>query len=305
MPKTLFIVDDDVFRGLPEAVQKKLLDEVRKLFSFIPGFTVEARTPPRFPATIHFTDSVVMLVEHDDEVDVAVRQIRRQEDANTRFSIRQTRVNIRLDSLNLSFDGDPDKEGQGGHSKTVVSDGGRNVSITMTFGVASLESAEQEVLNEDLHGRSLADILKEREKQIHKMGAGCTGALPCDVVGAARYFSKRQGLTSAREEIEAELLTKHTPLKDWPNGLRDQVDHVATALARLVAHEARHQYLGEHSASGLGADSARIWGDKNFEDFDGRDKANINKRIHELDTSWNSATVHLELCPQGQSSPFE
>jgi hypothetical protein len=288
MAKTLFIVDDEVFQGLPGAVQKSLLDETRRLFSFVPGFKVEARKPPLFPAVIHFTDSVVMLVEHDDEVDAAIRQISRREDANVRFSIKQTGVNLRLESLNQSMDGDPDKEGAGGHFKPVVAEGGgRKVSITFTRGVASLESAERVVVEEDLGGRSLADILKERAKRIHDRGLG--------------YFGKHESLVSVREEQEAELMTKHTPLKDWDKRL---ADNVGTALARIVAHEARHQYILEHSAKGLGANSARFWGDKNFEEFDGPDKANINTRIHRLDLEWNSAAVHLELCPSEQSSPF-
>lgn len=289
MAKTLFIVDDEVFQGLPGAVQKSLLDETRKLFSFVPGFKVEARKPALFPAIIHFTDSVVMLVGDDDEVDAAVRQISRQEDANIRFSIKQTGVRLSLDILNQSFDGDPDKEGAGGHFKPVVTEGGgRKVSITITRGVASLESAERAVVDEELGGRSLADILKERAKRIHDKGL-------------AGYFGKHESLVSVREEQEAELMTKHKPLKDWDKRL---ADNVATALARIVAHEARHQYILEHSAKGLGADSARFWGDKNFEEFDGPDRANINNKIHRLDIDWSSATVHLELCPREQSSPF-
>lgn len=290
MAKTLFIVDDDVFQSLPDAVQKKLLDETAKLFSFVPGFKVEARKPSLFPATIHFTDSVVMLVGQNDEVDPAVRQISRAEDANTRFSIKQTGVNILLDKLKQSFDGDPDKGGVGGHWKPVVTEGGgRKVSITMTYGVASLESAEQAVVEEDLHGRSLADILKQREKIIHDKGS-------------ARYFASHAALVSVREEEEAEFMTKHRPLKDWDKRL---AENVATALARVVAHEARHQYILAHSAKGLGADSPRIWGDKNYEEFDGSDKANINNKINQLALDWNSAAVHLELCPKERSSPFD
>lgn len=288
MANTLFIVDDDVFQSLPDAVQKRLLQETTKLFSFIPGFSVEARKPAFFPAEIHFTDSVVMLVEHDDEVDVAARQINRKEDANNRFSIRQTRVNLQLDPLKQSMSGDPDKGGVGGHGKRVVTEGGgRRVSISTTFGVASLEAAEQAVVEDDLHGRSLADILNQRAKRIHDKGMG--------------YYGTHEALISIREEMEAELMTKHKPLKDWDKGL---ADNVATALARIVAHEARHQYVLAHSGKGLGADSPRIWGDKNFEDFDRSDKANIVNKIHQFDTDWGSAAVHLELCPSQQSSPF-
>jgi hypothetical protein len=290
MAKTLFIVDDEVFQGLPGAVQQKLLDETKKLFSFVPGFTVEARRPPMFPATIHFTDSVVMLVGNDDEVDPAVRQISRAEDANVRFSIQQTGVHITLDKLKQSFDGDPDKSGAGGHWKPVVTEGGgQKVSITMTYGVASLESAQQAVIDEELHGSSLADVLKKREKMIHDKGM-------------ARYFASHESLISVRQEMEAELMTKHKPLRDWD---KDLADNVATALARIVAHEARHQYILAHSANGLGADAARIWGDPNFEEFDGNDKANINNRIHQLSLDWNSAAVHLDLCPKERSSPFD
>jgi len=80
---------------------------------------------------------------------------------------------------------------------------------------------------------------------------------------------------------------------------------VATALARVVAHEARHQYILAHSAKGLGADSPRIWGDKNYEEFDGSDKANINNKINQLAVDWGNAAVHLELCPKERSSPFQ
>jgi hypothetical protein len=289
MPKTLFIVDDDVFQSLPDAVQKKLLKETTRLMSFIPGFIVEARKPAFFPATIHFTDSVVMLVGHDDEVDAAARQINRQEDSNTRFSIKQTGVRIDLERLKQSFGGDPDKGGVGGHGKQVVTEGGgRRVSITMTFGVASLEFAQQAVVDEDLHGQTLADILKKREKRIHDKGQ-------------IQYFSSHESLISVRQELEAELMTKHKPLKDWDKGL---ADNVATALARMVAHEARHQYIPAHSGKGLGADSARIWGDKNYEEFDGSDKANIISKVRQLETDWSSAAVHLELCPREKASPF-
>lgn len=287
--KTLFIVDDEVFGALPEAVQKNLLGEVKKIFSFIPQFKVEARKPANFPAVLHFTDSVVKIVGSDDDVTSASNDIRRQEDSNVRSSITQMKVSLKLHPLSLSPAGDPDRGGLGGSWKTtVVEGGGKRVSITMTFGVASLESAEQAVVDEEVDERTLEDIHKEERKAIAKKGLG--------------YFGTHQALIAVREEAEIELMTKHTPLKDWPKYL---VDNVTTALARLVAHEARHQYIEAHSARGLGADSPRIWGDKNFEQFDGTDRANILNAISHLNTQWNGASVHLETCPQGQPSPFD
>ena len=289
MAKTLFIVDDDVFQALPAAHQKKLVAEAKKLFSFIPQFTVVTRTPALFPATLHFTDSVVKLVESDDEVTSVSNGMRRQEDANVRFSIRQTGVHLRIDPLVLSPAGDPDRGGLGGHGKqTVVEGGGKTVSITITYGVASLESAGQAVVDHVLGGRTMEDILKDRRKAIAKKGLA--------------FFGKHESLISMREESEIELVTKHTPLKDWPT---DQADDVVLALARLVAHEARHQYVGEaHSARGLGADEPKIFGDKHFEQFDGTDKANILNAINLRNTDFNRAKIHLETCPKGQASPF-
>src|SRR5215471_1329259 len=98
MAKTLFIVQDDVFDALPEAVRKKVLSEVKNLFSFVP-LSVEARRPGAFPATLHFTDSVVKLVTSDDDVTSASNDILRQEDRNVRFSITQTGTLLNLHPL--------------------------------------------------------------------------------------------------------------------------------------------------------------------------------------------------------------
>jgi hypothetical protein len=284
MAKTLFIVDDDFYHGLPEAVQKKLISEVKSLFSFIPQFNVEARKADHFPATIHFTDSVVMLVEEDLAVEAAMHQIQRAEDANVKYSIKSAQLHLDLTTPPDSFDGDPDRGGVGGHWKTVVADGaGTKTSITMTFGVASLESAEQAFADELLHGRTAQDIRKEQRGK------------------DADWFKTKEGIQSAKDLQQAERLSQHKPLKEWP---QDQWDSIATALARIVAHEARHQYIVEHSSKGLGADAARVWGDKNFEAFDGTDQANILQKIKDLETSWGTATVHLDLCPPQRPSPF-
>jgi hypothetical protein len=285
MPKTLFIVDDDVFQGLPEPAQKKLLSEVKNLFSFIPQFKVEVRRPDQFPPTLDCTDSVVSLVEQDIDVDAVSRSIRKQETTNVQFSIKQAGVHITLNTPPQSFDGNPDAGGISGHWKTVVPDGGgTKVSITMTFGVASLESAEQAFLENSLHGRTADDIRKDRRQ--HK---------------DPKWLATKEGSQSTRDLEEAENLSKHKPLKDWS---RDQWEDIAIAFARLVAHEARHQYVVDHSSKGLGADSARVWGDKNFEAFDGTDQANILTRINDLNNSWNTASVHLDTCPREKASPF-
>lgn len=283
--KTLFIVDDDVFQGLPDAARKKLLDEVKNLFSFLPGFNVEARNPQRFPPILHFTDSVVSLTESDQALSPVLQHMKQKETANIQYSIKQASVNLTIDSPPPSFEGDLEAGGIGGYWKTVVPVGQKHVSISMTYGVASLEFAEDAFLEEFLHGQKADDI---RAKQaLHRKDKD--------------WLKTKEGQQTVRDLAEAELLSRHKPLKEWPS---DQWESVATALARIVAHEARHQYLEAHSSQGLGASQPRIWGDPNYQAFDGRDQANLVSRIDELTRSWNAADIHLETCPQDKASPF-
>ena len=286
MAKTLFIVKDDVFLGLPEPAQKKLLSEVANLFSFVSQFNVEARDPLQFPPILHFTDSVVSLTESDQALSPVLQHMKQKQTTNVKYSIKQAGVNLTIDTPPPSFEGNLEAGGIGGHWKAVVPIGGKKVSISMMYGVASLESAEDAFQEELLHARKAIDIRAQQREKLRK---------------DANWLKTKEGQQSTRDLAEAELLSRHRPLKDWPS---DQWESVATALARIVAHEARHQYVQEHSAQGLGTSSPRIWGDRNFEAFDGRDQANIIARINNLNTSWDTADVHLETCPTQQASPF-
>jgi hypothetical protein len=287
MAKTLFIVDDEDFQNLPAAAQKKLLSEVTSLLSFIPGFTVKTLQPLQFKGTeIHFTDSVVELVGSVMTVSGAASDIQKVETENVKSSIKDKRVNLTIDAAPQSFAGDPDRGGIGGHWKTVVPVGRQQVSIGMTYGVASLEFAEDAYLDVILHGRKADDIRREQREKQRK---------------DSNWLKTKDGQQSTTDLVEAELLSRHKPLREWP---RAQWEDIATALARIVAHEARHQYLEGHSSAGLGADSPRVWGDPNFEAFDGTDQANIVTRIDTLNRNWDSANVHLETCPLDKASPF-
>ncbi len=287
MAKTLFIVDDDDFKALPDPARTKLLSELKSLFSFIPQFNVEARDPLHFPPLLHFTDSVVMLTESDQALSPVLQHIKQKQTTNVNFSIKQAGVSLSIDSPPSSFDGNLEAGGIGGHWKTVVPDGSKKkVAISMTYGVASLESAEDAFLDEFLRGRKADDIRAQRKEKLRK---------------DANWLKTTEGQQSTRDLAEAELLSRHKPLKDWP---RDQWENIATALARIVAHEARHQYIQAHSSQGLGASQPRVWGDPGFEAFEGRDRANLVARIDELTTLWGTADVLLETCPQAKASPF-
>jgi hypothetical protein len=93
-----------------------------------------------------------------------------------------------------------------------------------------------------------------------------------------------------------------TDLARWP---KEYQEAVGTGLGRLIAHEARHQYVEPHfNGGGLGASEPVLWGDKNFEQFDKGDQSQISAKIHQLKAEQQSATILLETLPKDQPFPF-
>src|SRR5262245_868548 len=97
MANTLYLVEDDVFTALPDAVRKKTLAETTRLLAFIPHFTVETRSPALFPPTLDFTESAVKIVDSDGDVGSVQNEIHRQQSSNLQFSIKQKGVRLKID----------------------------------------------------------------------------------------------------------------------------------------------------------------------------------------------------------------
>lgn len=287
MAKTLFIVDDQCFSGLPETVRKRMLEETTRLFAFIP-LRVETRKPALFPTMLDFTDSVVKLVDAEVDIGAAQNEIFRKEVRNISFSAKQKvkQVNIIFKSPDFA-PSHPEMGGVGFHNKiTKPLPGGTVISITETYGVASVEYAQSAVIEVYANYRKKQNIAHDERREIAKEGL-------------ARYFASSQALENTRELMEIELMDK--PLPAWP---QDHQYAVGEALGRIVAHEARHQYVLPHSKNGLGADGAIIWGNPDFATFTKSDQKTILGSIHKLRLHWQHANIHLETCPKGQPSPF-
>lgn len=286
MANILFIVEDKIFVDLPASVRDHALVETKRLFAFIPQFQVVTRQPARLPATLDFTDSVIKLVETDDEVSTVLNQSFRQQMANIRHSIKQNGFNPPTNMVQR-FPAIPERGGVGFQQKEIIMAGRTRLAMTVTGGIVSLEAVKSEVVEVFAGGRTKKEILDDQDKAIKKKGL-------------AGYFGKHRALVDTRGLFSYDLVEKR--LKDWP---KDYQDAVGVALGRLIAHEARHQYILPHfDGGGLGASEAAIWGDKNFEQFDRQDQSSLLARIQQLRTEQRKANIHLETLPRGQPFPF-
>lgn len=285
MAHMVFIVEDKVFAGLPKVVRDAALAETKKLLGFNRKFQVLTRAPNQFPATLDFTDAVFKLVETENDVADFMNESFRQQRKNVEHSIRQNGIRIVASPIGR-FPGTPDRIGVGFMQKEVLTAGAARLAMTVTFGTASLTSVQSELVLELADGKGKDEILKDRDAAIKKKGLG-------------GYFGKHQALIDTRRLMVHELMDKS--LASWPV---DEQKKLGVALARVIAHEVRHQYIQGHSSDGLGADSPRIWGDKNFEQFSASDQSDIIKALVQLETEQRRATIHLETLPQGQPFPF-
>jgi hypothetical protein len=285
MARKLFILDDGAFARMPRAIQDHTVAEARKLFDFT--FLSVARVPPaKLPAAIDFTDSIVKVVETDDEVSTMQNQANRGQIANIRHSVTQRRIGLTISAAQRA-PATPERGGVGFQWKTVEAVGTDRVLIALTGGVASLETARSDVLTAFAGGRSKQEIIADRQRAIN-------------TTGAARYFATADSLKDTAALTTWNLERK--ALTDWS---QEKQQAVGTALARLIAHEARHQYVLQHfSGGGLGADSAVLFGQKNFEQFDIADQHEIAATLDKFEIEQRRATVHLETFPAGQPSPW-
>jgi hypothetical protein len=304
MANTLFIVKDADFTHLPSQISSGAVAEVKRLFGFLRNFTVSVLEPVRFPERLDFTDSIVKIVEDSDSVQPVLNQALRVEMHNVVFSATQHRVNLQVPPGGHSA-ATPDRGGVGTHQKEIVDPNNLRLIVTITGGVAAVDFAKEAVLENATGGRTIDDIESSRNRrlwgpsgrpQVVTVGGERETAFGKDFV---RYFASHQSLKDTGDELTWGLLEKGW--SDWPKNLQNGV---AVALGRLIAHEARHQYILQHSSSGLGADEPRLFGDKNFENFEKGDQNAIISRLAALRKEQSHGTTHLETLPTGQSFPF-
>jgi hypothetical protein len=291
MANTLFIIEDEVLTNLPQSVRDKALAETKRIFAFV-RLTVLTRPSSQFPTTLDFTDSIVKIVETDGEVGAVQNQSVRQQMSNILQSIRQHGINVTSRGVPTRFASTPERGGVGFQLKEIMTVGAARLAMTVTGGVAALESVKSEVVEAFADGRERQEILQHQRDAIN----GTAKKKPQGL----GYFGTHQALIDTRGLFSYDLMS--TDLARWP---KEYQEAVGTGLGRLIAHEARHQYVEPHfNGGGLGASEPVLWGDKNFEQFDKGDQSQISAKIHKLKAEQQRATILLETLPKDQPFPF-
>jgi hypothetical protein len=290
MARTLYVVEDSTFTNLPEDVRKKTMAELPKLLGFIKNFKVVSKQPAQFPSRFDFTDSIVKIVDTEGEVGAAQNQSIRQQLKNIEFSVTQNGAKL-ADSDPKHHAATPERGGVGFQVKQIINGGAKKMAMTLTGGIASLEFVKEEVVDHFAGGRTRKEIVERQRKMIN-------GTANRKGMGPEKYHASDDGKLDKRHLAALDMLG--VELKNWP---KDFQEAAGFGLARLIAHEARHQYVAPHfEGGGLGAGEADIFGDKNFEHFDTEDQKEINTTLTELERLQQTATVHLETIPKGK--PF-
>ena len=293
MARTLFIIDDATLQSLGSAIIAKMMDEVKSVFSFAPRFTVLTTTQDKVPEKIDFTDSIVKIVASDGDVTTMQNQAEQQEIRSIEFAIKKNRLNIKTASF-MRHSATPERGGVGWQAKEVLAAGSDKVALVQTGGIASVETAATDTLTFLAPNQwTLKEAEEHRDSKLN---------LAKLAHGKDQENKIREANTSF-EKSKKHWALQGTAPKNWPQNFQDTL---GIALGRLVAHEARHQYIVDHfDGGGLGGESADLLGVASTEKLHKDDQKNIVGQLAKFETTQNTATIHIETFPKGQSFAFK
>jgi hypothetical protein len=293
MARILYILDDATLKTLGSAIMAKMVNEVKSIFSFAPKFTVLLTAQDKIPERIDFTDSIVKVVAKDDDVTAMQNQAEQQELRSIEFAIKKNKLNIKMAEFKRTS-AKPERGGVAWQVKEVLSSGGQKVALVQTGGIASVETAATDALTFLAPNNwTLKEAEEKRDGKLNK-------------AKLAHGKDQEDKITEANTTFEKSK--KHWALqgtvpKSWPQNAQDTL---GIALGRLVAHEARHQYILDHfDDGGLGGESAELLGVASSEKFHKDDVKNIIGQLAKFETTQKTATIHVETFPQGQAFAFK
>jgi hypothetical protein len=290
MAMTLLIVDDDVTKALGPTILDSMNKEIGSIYSFSAKFKVVMKKPADFPASIDFTEAIVKIVETDDEIGAVQNQAQQQQLKSIQVSLQQKNINIKTAAF-MRTAAKPERGGVGWQAKSLVAAGGKQVAITQTGGVASLEVVKEEVLKG----------LAPNNWTLDEAAEARTSAIARARVDRDEA-AKIKAANEAYEKSRSHWALQKVPFKDWSKPYQEAA---GIALARLVAHEARHQYVIEHAdEGGLGGESADLYGNAKTATFIKTDQKDILGALTKLEQDQKKADVLIETFPKGQPFAF-
>jgi hypothetical protein len=293
MARTLFIIDDATLKSLGSTVIGKMMDEVKSIFSFAPKFTVLMTTPDNMPEKIDFTDSIVKVVATDADVTAMQNQAEQQELRSIEFAIKKNKLNIKMAAFKRNS-AKPERGGVAWQAKEVLANGNQKVALVQTGGIASVETPTTDVLTFLAPNRWTVDEAEEmRDGKLHK----------AQLAHGKDREDKIAEANASFEKSKKHWALQGTPPKNWPQNVQETL---GITLGRLVAHEARHQYITPHfDDGGLGGESAELLGVASSEKFHKDDQKNISGQMVKFDSTQKTATIHVETFPEGQAFAFK
>lgn len=293
MARTLFIIDDATLKSLGSTVIAKMMDEVKSIFSFASKFTVLMATPDNIPERIDFTDSIVKIVATDGDVSAMLNQAEQQELRSIEFAIRQNELNIKMASFKRKA-AKPELGGVAWQSKQVLGMGSHKVALVQTGGIASVETPATVVLTFLAPDKlTLEEAEEKRDGKLNK----------AKLAHGKDREDKIAETNASFEKSKKHWALQGTAPKSWPQNVQETL---GITLGRLVAHEARHQYIEPHfDDGGLGGESAELLGVARSEKFHKDDQKNISAQLVKFDTTQKTATIHIETFPEGQAFAFK
>lgn len=262
--RTIFVVQNDVWTSLPAEVRTAAEQELNKQFEFVgkasgeKAFSIKVLTPAQLPEQFDFSEAVVSVIHGDagQYVDAAMAAQREQ---IRRFLESQHVTPPAAPASGQRASGDPFHMGVGNASKTVFTANGQAFALPVMAGAVSID----EVL--DSFFENIDSNLSDQLEKVPGHGR--------DLSKWPRTIMSKKGTTSwARADVFAML---------------------GGALGRVIAHEARHEYIHEHAKAGLGGEGENtpIIGESHSVEFSEDDKKAILDRLHKLETQQGTARI--------------
>jgi hypothetical protein len=262
--RTLFVVQNDVWNGLPAEVRTAAEQELNNLFAFVgqasgeKAFSIKVLTPAQLPEQFDFSESVVSVIHGDagQYVDAAMAAQREQ---IRRFLDSQHVTPPAAPTGAHPAAADPFHMGVGNAGKTVFTANGQAFALPVMAGAVSID----EVL--DSFFENIDSNLSDQLEKVPGHGR--------DLSKWPKTIMSKKGTTSwARADVLAML---------------------GGALGRVIAHEARHEYITKHAKAGLGGEGENtpIIGEKHSLEFSKDDQKAILERIRTLEKQQGTARV--------------
>ena len=170
----------------------------------------------------------------------------------------------------------PERVGLASVNKQIIPAGGRRLALPLMAAEVSLEDLLDVFYEEYTDNPVFQQIRKRRNGRLNP-----------------RYWASHQALKDSYDlqtpALQPLAIVDEHP-KEPAKWLASTQELFGKALARAIAHEARHLYIPKHAAAGLGADSPQLLG-RHFERFSVDDRRAILNSIRGLERTQGNATV--------------